>query len=262
MKAYEVMEKLFSFATDKRFDKTCDTKKAGDENKEVKKVAVAMFATIPVVKKAKEWGADLLVVHEPTYYNHMDEHSSEKIELLKRKYIEDSGLVIYRYHDYPHSAKQDFIAEGMLQYMNFEGEIEKTDVFDLVRIHLKEAMTPREIAKQIEENCGIAHLRICGAADVKCDEISGMFGTPGGVFDELKNDKCQVLLTGEACEWALGEYARDAADLGFKKAMIIMGHIGSERDGMKYVTDLINNKIDGIEAKYFEGGEVYTYTDR
>ena len=115
---------------------------------------------------------------------------------------------------------------------------------------------------QIEENCGIAHLRICGAADVKCDEISGMFGTPGGVFDELKNDKCQVLLTGEACEWALGEYARDAADLGFKKALIIMGHIGSERDGMKYVTDLINEKIEGVEAKYFEGGEVYTYTDR
>ena len=262
MKAYEVMDKLFAFASDKRFTETCDTKKAGDENKEVKKVAVSMFATIPVIKKAKEWGADLLVVHEPTYYNHLDNQSDEKIESLKRKFIEDSGLVLYRYHDYPHMAEKDFIAEGMLQYMNFEGEIERTDVFDLVRIHLKEAMTPREIAKQIEANCGIAHLRICGAADVKCDEISGMFGTPGGVFEELKNEKCQVLLIGEACEWALGEYARDAADLGFKKAMIIMGHIGSERDGMKYVTDLINEKIEGVEAKYFEGGEVYTYTDR
>ena len=262
MRAFEFMEELFSLASDKRLTETCDTKKVGDENKEVKKVAVSMFATIPVVKAAKEWGADLLVVHEPTFYNHMDNESDEKIESLKRKYIEDSGLVLYRYHDYPHFSKPDLIAEGMLKYMNFDADIERTDVFDLVRLHLKNEMTPREIAKQIEENCGIAHLRICGAADVKCKEISGMFGTPGGVFEELKNDKCQVLLIGEACEWALGEYARDAADLGFKKAMIIMGHIGSERHGMRLITDMINEKIEGIEAKYFEGGEVYTYTDR
>ena len=83
MKAFEIMEKLFSFSTDKRYEVTCDSKKAGDEQREVKKVAVSMFATIPVVKAAKEWGAELLVVHEPTYYNHMDEHSDEKIESLK-----------------------------------------------------------------------------------------------------------------------------------------------------------------------------------
>lgn len=262
MKAFEIMEKLFSLSTDKRYEVTCDSKKAGDEQREVKKVAVSMFATIPVVKAAKEWGAELLVVHEPTYYNHMDEHSDEKIESLKRKYIEDSGLVIYRYHDYPHSAKTDMIADGMLKYMDFDGNVERTDVFDLVRIHLNKALTPRQIAKHLEEKLGIAHLRICGTADRPCKEISGMFGTPGGVFEELKREETEVLLTGEACEWALGEYARDANDLGFNKCLIIMGHIGSERDGMKLITDMINEKIEGIEAKYFECGEVYTYTDK
>ena len=123
------------------------------------------------------------------------------------------------------------------------------------------ASLPVELAKQIEKNCNIKHLRICGAANTPCTVISGMFGTPGGVFEELKSDQCEILLTGEACEWALAEYARDAAQLGYKKALIIMGHIGSERDGMLYTADLLKEMHPELEVQYFECGEVYTYTD-
>lgn len=59
-----------------------------------------MFATPDVVRKAKETGAQLLVVHEPTYFNHWDEHSDEPFEVEKRRLIEESGITIYRYHDY------------------------------------------------------------------------------------------------------------------------------------------------------------------
>ena len=34
---------------------TCDTIKAGSPDKELKRVAVTMFATVDTVKKAKEW---------------------------------------------------------------------------------------------------------------------------------------------------------------------------------------------------------------
>ena len=40
-----------------------------------------------------------------------------------------------------------------------------------------------------------------------------------------------------------------------------MGHIGSERDGMKYTTDLLKQMHPELEVKYFECSEVYTYTD-
>ncbi|MBR4940644.1 MAG: Nif3-like dinuclear metal center hexameric protein [Clostridia bacterium] len=261
MKAYEIMNLLFSWAEAGTFERTCDTKKCGDENVEVKKVAVAMFGTLGVVKAAKEWGAELLVVHEPLYYTHMDEHTDEKIECAKRKIIEDSGLCIFRYHDYPHSAPTDLIADGMQANMGLEGETEYTDVFDLRRIHLTKPMSPREIALTLEKNLGIARVRICGALDEPCERVSCMFGTPGRVYEELRNDSCQVMLTGEGSEIGLGEYCRDAADLGFKKAVIFMGHIGSERDGMMLVADMINSRISGVEAKYFECGEVCRYSD-
>lgn len=261
MKAFEIMNELFALAKEGDYSTTCDTCKAGNPEIEVAKVAVSMFATPDVVRQAKAWGAQLLIVHEPTYYNHYDRHSDEKIEKEKRRLIEESGLTLYRYHDHPHGTEPDIIAAGMLRQFGLKGRIEYTDVFDLVRLHLDEPMTPVELAKQIEKNCNIRHLRICGAANTPCTVISGMFGTPGGVFDELKGDQCEILLTGEACEWSLGEYARDCAQLGYKKALIIMGHIGSERDGMLYTADLLKEMHPELEVQYFECGEVYTYTD-
>ena len=261
MKADEIMNGLFALADGYDYSNTCDTLKAGDADAEVSSVAVSMFATPDVVRQAKEWGAQLLIVHEPTYYNHKDVHSDEKLECEKRKLIEDSGLTLYRFHDHPHRAEQDMICVGQIEAFGLKGEVEYTDVFDQVRVHLDEPMTPVELAKIIEERCGIKHLRICGARDAKCTEITGMFGTPGGVFDELKREGSEIVLTGEACEWMLGEYARDAAQLGYKKALIIMGHIGSERDGMVYTAKVLKNMYPELNVKYFECGEVYTYTD-
>ncbi len=261
MKAYQIMEQLFALAKDRDYSDSCDTCKAGNPNRETNKVAVSMFATPDVVREAAAWGAELLIVHEPTYYNHYDRHSDEKIECEKRRIIEESGLTLYRYHDHPHDTTPDQIAAGQLRQFGLKGQIEYTDTFDLVRVHLDEPMTPLELAKQIEKTCNIRHLRICGAANTPCSVVSGMFGTPGGVFEELKSDNCEILLTGEACEWALGEYARDAAQLGYKKALIIMGHIGSERDGMLYVADLLREMLTELEVRYIECGEVYTYTD-
>ena len=88
-----------------------------------------------------------------------------------------------------------------------------------------------------------------------------MFGAPGGEVEELKSDNAQVVLVGETSEWSLGEYARDAAQLGYKKALLILGHEGSERAGMVYTADILREMYPGLDVQYFECGEVYTYTD-
>lgn len=261
MKAIEIMETLFSIADNVNYSNTCDTCKAGDPNIEVNKVAISMFATPELVQQVKDWGAQLLIVHEPLYYNHMDHHSEEKLECEKRNLIESSGITIYRYHDHPHHTSPDIIAAGGLRQLGLKGTVEYTDVIDLVRLHPDIPVTPLELARLIEKRCGIKHVRICGTRNTPCTVISAMFGTPYGVFEELQSEKSEIVLTGEASECFLGEYARDAAQLGHKKSLIIMGHIGSERDGMKYAADLLKEKYPNLEVQYFECGEVYTYTD-
>lgn len=263
MKAIEIIEELFRLANDIDYSNSCDTCKAGDPNVDVDKIAVSMFATPELVRRVKEWGAQLLIVHEPTYYNHMDIHLDERIECEKRRLVEESGVTIYRYHDHPHFTVPDIIAAGEFRQFGLKGTIENTDIIGLVRLHLEAPLTPLELCKIIEQRCGVKHIRLCGARNAPCTVITGIFGAPsaGVVFEELKSDKSEIVITGEACEWMLGEYVRDAAQLGYKKALIIMGHVGSERDGMKYVADILKKKHPEFEVKYFECGEVYSYTD-
>ena len=262
MKAENIVNWLNSFSYKEDFQKTCDTFKTGSPDVEVTKVGVAMFATPSVIKKAQEWGAELLIVHEPLFYNHYDARSNDKVECAKAKLLEESKMAVYRFHDHPHCTSPDMIAEGELKYLALDGEVEYTDTFDLVRVKLKQEISARDLAKHIEQSLNIKNVRIAGEADKPIRNISCMFGAPGGLFDELKNDKCDVLITGEVCEWALCEYARDASEMGYTKAVLALGHAGSERAGMMHISELLGAHFKDIEVDYFECGEVYSYTDK
>lgn len=242
-------------------EKTCDTVKNGDPQKEVKKVATTMFATPEVIRKAVEWGADLLIVHEPTYYNHMDNELGLAIELEKRKFIESTGLVIFRFHDYAHAMQPDLIYEGQIKYMGLKGKCVQSEnvkgkYFAINNFILDEEATARDLAKLMQEKLDIKHVRVAGSLDAKGRRISCCFGTPGHLREELADN--DFVFTGEICEWEVGEIARDYAQFGYNKAVIVMSHIGSERCGMMLLADRLNETFD-VEAKYIECGEVYQY---
>ncbi|MBR6789952.1 MAG: Nif3-like dinuclear metal center hexameric protein [Oscillospiraceae bacterium] len=260
MKAYEIMEKLFALAReDADFSSTCDTCKAGDPEREVTKAAVAMTATPEVVRQAVRWGAELLIVHEPTYYDHWDGWADEVQQSEKRRLIEETGMVIWRYHDHPHRTVPDIIAQGMYRRLGLKGT---PDHSRYGRFQLDEPMTALELAKVIEEKLGVKHVRIAGARDIPSTRISGIFGSADDwVYGELQGDWCEIALTGETCEWRTAEYARDAAQMGRNKAMIVLTHMGSERDGMVYAAEILKEICPELEVRYFESGLVYSYTD-
>lgn len=266
MNSREIMAELFAPA-ENGFDysKTCDTCKSGAPEAEVSRVGVTMFATPETIRAAAAWGAQLLIVHEPTFYNHMDVESDEPVEQMKRKLVADSGMVIWRFHDHAHHLPADVICAGVFRELDLDAEIDYTRGVSLVdpRATLRVPMTPREMARRIEKKLGVAHVRICGAADVPCTKLTAMVGAPGKiVFDELKNEDSEMILTGETCEWGYGEYARDAAYFGLKKALLILGHVGSERAGMALVADQLAAAHPELSVKYFDTPEVYTYTDK
>lgn len=260
MKAIEIMNELFAWAPGD-YSTTCDTLKAGSPDTEVAKVAVCCFTTPKVVREAAAWGAQLLITHEPTYYDHWDNECHLPVGIAKRKLIESTGMAVYRYHDHPHMAPEDLICQGEIKALGLPGRITEIAGFGVTHYELDEPITPRLLAEQIERNFGIAHVRICGTTDKPCTKLSFAWGTPGGMMEELAGES-EIILTGEACEWKLAEYARDADELGLTKALLILGHCGSERDGMAHIAGLIQSRFPDLEVKYFQSEEVYTYTDR
>lgn len=238
-------------------EKTCDTIKHGDEEKEIKRVAVCMIGTADVIRSAHDWGADMLIVHEPIYYDHMDKASDDPVTRAKQALVAESDMVIYRYHDHMHGKEVDEVPEGELHYLGLGGTLEKSPYNASSVFTLNEPVTTREIMRRIESYLSVKHARVVGEIDKEVTKIAACFGTPSGVFNLLKSDDIQLVITGEACEWQLGEYARDAATLGFNKSLIVMGHIASERDGMRLLTERLKMKYPGLEIAYFECGEVY-----
>lgn len=261
MKALELIEELKCGGT--ALAQTCDTVKCGDGEIELKRVAVTMFGTVEVIRRAADWGADLLIVHEPLFYNHMDHLPQQPDEVIdkKRELLMQSGMTVFRYHDYMHFREEDAITKGELHALGLSGKVEKTPYAASYLFTSDKPVTALELAERMERDLHIAHVRIAGKRDGASTGIAACFGTPGGVFELLKEEGVEIVLTGEAGEWTLGEYARDAAALGKNKALIVMGHIGSEREGMRRLCARLQRTHTEFETRYFECGEVYSYTD-
>lgn len=261
MKVKELMEKLFAWCDDdgpRDYANTCDTLKAGDPEGEVKKAAVTMFATPEVIRAARDWGAQLLVTHEPTFYDHMDvKRADDPVTAAKEKLLRESGLAVWRFHDHPHAKRYDLISEGGVRALGLEGEWVKGAECGRNRFRLSSPLTARELGRRIEQGMGAARVRVCGAVDAPCQNLGLWFGSPGEQLNALRRPDVDILLSGEACEWQAGEYARDAAQLGFNKALVIIGHVASEKEGMRLLAERLPALCPGVESRYFECGEAW-----
>lgn len=261
MKAQQIMDWLYSFGEGADYSWTCDTMKAGSPETEVTKVAVTMIATVDVIKAAVEWGAQLLITHEPTFFNVEDTDTEEPFRRAKRQLIEELGITIYRFHDHMHYNKPDLICEGELRKMQLDGDVDYPGTFDLVRVTLRKPTPPAVLARMLEERLNLKHIRIFGNLNNPITNVSLMPGTPGGVFEEFIREETELLMTGEAGEVCFGENVRDAAALGFNKTVFVLGHVGSERDGMSYAAELLQQQFPQLEVQYFECTEMLKYSD-
>lgn len=89
-----------------------DIIKEGDPETQVKGIVTCMFATMDVMKQAVAKNCNLIIVHEPLYYNHTDEtkqFQNDPVFSEKRHYITDHKLVIWRFHDYRFFLKTHFM---------------------------------------------------------------------------------------------------------------------------------------------------------
>lgn len=232
---------------------TVDTCKEGDLSVEVDKLAVCFIATPQVIREAKAWGAQMVLTHEPTYYTNDDTADNDPITLAKKRLVEDAGMVICRFHDGLHNAESDRINTGFAKMAALQGVM-----LDKVHFELETPLTARELAERCESAGNMRCVRIVGDA-VRPLKILGLYlGAPWGevMLNDLKSGASDAIVTGEVCEWSVGEYVRDAAQLGISKAMLILGHVGSERDGMRLLATELQTALP-VKVAYFECGELY-----
>jgi putative NIF3 family GTP cyclohydrolase 1 type 2 len=255
MTAQQVIAMIIKNTGANTIPNTVDVIKEGDPQTVVTGIVTCMFATLDVLKQAVAKNCNLLVVHEPLYYNHLDDTKqlqNDPVFLEKRKYITDHKLVIWRFHDYIHSMRPDGIETGMVEKLGWKNYCVKgsTNQFVLPETSLKELL--KGLKQVFPKNA----FYVIGNPDMKLSNVRLAAGAPGsGAHIRLLEDKnVDVILAGESPQWETYEYMRDAVAEGRPKAIIFLGHINSEEAGMNFCSSWLKGFIKDLPVYFIECG--------
>jgi putative NIF3 family GTP cyclohydrolase 1 type 2 len=230
-----------------------DTLIVGRWNQEVTGIATTFMATFDVIKRAQRKGLNLVLTHEPTFYNHRDERDvygiNDPVVLEKLRFIEENNMVVFRYHDLPHAASVDLIEAGFsadLGWSEFEigeGKFQSPfkslgELADFLKIHFQSST-----------------IRVVGDRNMAISTMGIQLGAAGRLTQVSRlNEEIDVLIIGEAREWETIEYARDALEMGGNTALIVLGHVDSEEPGMEYVAKWLKELIPEVPVQFVPAG--------
>src|SRR5678815_758696 len=242
------------------FPETVDTIKVGDATQELTSIVVTFLVTGQALEQAIQQGANLIIVHEPTFYNHLDKTDWLKdhaVYQANRKLIEANNIVIWRFHDYLHSIPPDSTVMGLLHELQWEANISPEQPF-LSQI---EPLTLIELGEWIKQRLGLQTIRIVGDLTQRCERVALLPGFPPAEFqiDCLGTLNADVLIAGEIHEWETSEYVRDANHLGYKKGLIVIGHAASEEPGLRRMIPWLEERLPGIPIRFVPSGSPFHY---
>ncbi len=238
---------------------TVDTFKSGNPDDAVTGIAICMFADVETLQKAVARNCNLLIVHEPTFHNHLDKKdmiSADPVFQAKIEYIKKHKLIIFRFHDHWHQTVPDGICQGMVDKLGWRAhQADKSLLFFRF-----EEQTVGEFAQKLQEKLNASPIRIVGNPQMSFTKVALSVGASGSASHiRLLNSKdTEVLIAGEAPEWETYQYVRDASMLGMKKAVLFTGHTTSEEAGMEYCAEWLKSFIKNVPVVYLENGSSFT----
>ncbi len=258
MTAQEVIDKIKKNVTCDWAKQTVDTFKAGNPDQIVTGIVTTFIATMDVLKKARDLNCNLIITHEPTFYNHLDETShlqDDPVYQAKMKFITDNGLIIFRFHDHIHRTNPDGIMKGMLEKLDWKHHVVNEDPMILKF----EKMYVGDLAKELKITFDKSPIRVIGDPNASFTHVAFAPGAPGyeAHIRLLERDDVDVLVGGEVPEWESITYVRDAVGAGMNKTMILLGHVNSEEAGMKYCAGWLGGFIKNIPIHYIPAGDPF-----
>ena len=240
---------------------TVDTFKAGNPDSPVSGIAVTMMATLDVLQRAAAAGDNLIITHEPTFFDHLDisdqlpEKDIDPVLAAKRQFIAEHGLVIWRFHDHWHARNPDGIEAGMVHALGWE---KFQDANNQYLFTIPE--TPLEnLAAEIKRKLGIRIVRVVGDPGLRITKLALAPGAAGLTRQAkaLEMPGVQALVIGEAQEWEAVEYVADAVSEGRQKSLIILGHIPSEQAGMEECTSWLKTFVTEVPIQFVPAREPF-----
>jgi putative NIF3 family GTP cyclohydrolase 1 type 2 len=214
--------------------------------------------TYSVLEQAVAQGKNLIITHEPTFYNHIDDQSplaADPVQQQKLAYIREHHLVVWRFHDTWHMREPDGILAGMVAEFGWKAYESATEP----HLFTLPPTTVGKIAALLQSKTGDRALRIVGDPSMP---VTGVALLPGAAGSDkqikfLEQDNVQLLVAGEAREWETVPYVQDAAAEGRHKALILLGHEVSEEAGMDECARWLRTILPGMPVVFIPAREPF-----
>ncbi|HXT25143.1 MAG TPA: Nif3-like dinuclear metal center hexameric protein [Candidatus Eisenbacteria bacterium] len=252
--AQDVVDRIKSQAGIAWLAETRDTFKAGDPQTPVTGIAVTMMATYSVLQRAVANGQNLIITHEPTFFDDPDkaepvaQGEQDPVLQEKRAFIEKHHLVIWRFHDHWHRMHPDGIELGNVHALGWEKFQDPNNQY----LFTLPETTVGKLADEVKGKFGIASLRVVGDRSMKVTRVALSPGFAGSKREigALEMPDIQVLLAGETREWETVEYVADAVSQGKQKALIVLSHVPSEQQGMNECARWLKTFVPEVPVQF------------
>lgn len=245
--ARQLAERIDAHVGVPRRTTTVDGFLAGDPDAPVRGVAVTIMATSDVLRRAAERGLNLVITHEPLYFDHHGASDDvlaaegDPVFAAKAALVAEHGLVVLHQHDAWHDRTPDGVLTGVARALGWldAERAGDTGVYDLP------PTTLGALAAHVARTLDARALRYVGDPDAPVSTVGLQPGFQGFALNRrmIARPDVDAVVLGEGHEWETGEYAADAVTAGVSAGVVVVGHTPSEQEGMaeyaRWLTDLV-----------------------
>ncbi|GMA24782.1 hypothetical protein GCM10025864_25410 [Luteimicrobium album] len=259
--AQDVVDRITQHVGAPRRPDTVDMFLAGAPQAPVRGVAVTMMATFDVLRRAADEGLDLVITHEPLYYDHRNDAEprlaaeDDPVYRAKAALVAERGLRVWHLHDAWHDRTPDGVDEGTAGALGWAGR----EVPGAVGVYALAPTTLGELGAHVASALGARALRFVGDPALPVSGVGLDLGFRGFERNRhlLQRDDVDVAVIGEGHEWETGAYAADLEAAGIQKGLVVVGHVPSEQEGMADAARWLRGLVPEIPVQFLPATDPY-----
>jgi putative NIF3 family GTP cyclohydrolase 1 type 2 len=260
IRAQDVVERIRKHVGVEWRSDSADAITVGDPSTVLTGIATTSMATMDVLQRAVNAGANFVVTAQPTFYARVDspagppKFTDDPIVRRKNQFIAGNRLVIFRLSDHWRQRQPNPFAQGLASALGWTKRQSAADPlrYDIPARSLESIAN--DVARALRSRGGI---RVVGDPRLRAGRIGLLPGTTPirAALDMLPN--VDVIVAGEVREWESVEYVRDKIFAGEKKGLVLVGRVVADEPGMAACAAWLKSFVAEVSVRHIGAGDPY-----
>jgi putative NIF3 family GTP cyclohydrolase 1 type 2 len=252
--------------------KPVDGFKYGDPATSVTGIVFTFQATFDVLKKAVQAKKNFVISHERMFWQQLDDIGSikhdapfepagspetEPVIMAKRRYCEENGLVVWRFHDHQHMLRPDPIMAGLVAQLGWQDYVIQVEG-QMIGIAFAIPETPlKDVARHVARSLESRSVRVIGDPNLLVKRVGLGAHKLIEILKPLQT--FDVVLMSEPQDCDAFPYMRDAISLGLPhpKGLIAVPHERFEEWGEQRAPAWLKSLVPEVPIEFISAGDPY-----